>query len=122
MNIQTWSRFSEKYTNLAKRVGEALFVLCLFCVRLIVLFGELGVLLCIALTPAYFLWILLDFLAVSTWGKVLFAVIWTFLWGLSILVLNCLFGQAIKRIRELHTSLNSAIDDWLKREKLTVES
>lgn len=111
-------QFRNLYSKLSKSVAESIFILCFFCIRIVVLLGAFVFLLALAFAPALYLWNYLDFLAVSSWGKVVFAVLWTLLWGLSLLLLNFLIHPLIERIAQLYNNFNMIIDNWLIQEKL----
>ena len=118
---EKYYQFRHLYSKAAKSVAERFFILCIFCIRLVVLLGSLVFLLALACVPAIYLWEFLDFLSVSELGKVLFALLWTFLWVISLLLLNLLIHPPIERITELYNNLNTIINDWLKQEKLRKE-
>ena len=109
------------YSKISKSMADAIFTCCIFCIGIVACLGAFLLLLAVAVASAIYLWEFLDFLAVSKWGKVSFAVLWTFLWIISLLIINFLINPAVTRIGELSYSLAEVIKDWLKKQNLLKE-
>jgi hypothetical protein len=105
------------HSKVSKYIAESIFILCLLCIRLIVLLGAGAFLLALALAPAVYLFNLFDFLNVSAWGKIVSGVLWTFLWCLSLVLINFLIRPLIERLTELYNDLNTIIKDGLTQDK-----
>jgi len=119
MKIFRLNWLGEKYADLAARFADGLFAAALLCLRLAVALLSLFCVLFVALAPAALLWQLLWPLATSTSGKIVFAVLWTALWVVSILLINCLLGPVFERLSERYSRLAELIDKWQKDEGLS---
>lgn len=109
------------YSKISKSLADTIFTCCIFFIGIIACLGAFLLLLAVAAAPAIYLWEYLDFLAVSKWGKVAFALLWTFLWIISLLILNYLINPTVTRIGELSYSLAEVIKGWLKKQNLLKE-
>jgi hypothetical protein len=119
MKIFRLNWLGERYADLAARFADVLFTVGLLCGRLAIALLSLFCVLFVALAPAGLLWQLLSPLVASTSGKVVFAVLWTALWVVSIVLLNCMLGPVFGRLSERYSRLTEIIDKWLKDEGLS---
>ena len=118
MNTEIWRRLSDKHMNLAQRLGDRIFVLCLLCTRLLADLIRGVIMAClVTIAPAiFFTWILFDVAVIPPGGKVFLV---AFLTLGSCFLLSCVLGPLYSRIKERSESLDSVIDAWLKREQLS---
>lgn len=118
MKTEAWRRIEDKHMNLAQRLGDRIFVLYLLCAQLlaVLLRGVIMACLCTIVPAIFFTWIFFD-VAVIPSGVKVFLVL--FLTIGSCCLLSCIFGPVYSRLTERGMSLESAVDDWLKRNKLS---